>query len=186
MKITQILISGFGGQGIMSLGKALAAAALAEDKYPIYFPSYGAEVRGGTAYCFIKISRHAIASPLIDSPDIAIIMNQPSLDKFEKAIAKKGLLIVNTDLVITNTFRSDLVTIAAPLNAIALSCGNLKVANTIALGILVARVPGLLKETTITQFLNKTFPRGALLQQNTEAFQKGIDFANNYHTDSGD
>ncbi|MFH1875653.1 MAG: 2-oxoacid:acceptor oxidoreductase family protein [Candidatus Omnitrophota bacterium] len=180
MKITQILISGFGGQGIMSLGKALAATALAEGKYPIYFPSYGAEVRGGTAYCFVKISGQTIASPLIDAPDIAIIMNQPSLDKFEKTIVRKGLLIVNTDLVTTNTFRGDLATIAAPLNALALSCGNLKVANTIALGILVARVPDLLKEATITRFINATFGPGELLRQNTEAFRKGIEFSKNY------
>lgn len=173
---TEILLSGFGGQGVMSLGKALANVALKEGKYPIYFPSYGAEVRGGTAYCFVKISDTYIASPLIENPDIAILLNQPSLDKFEKRLKRKCLLIANSDLITRSPVREDIQTILAPLNAIALECGSAKVANTVALGMLIALKPCFLKQETIRDFLNETFLSGELLIQNTKAFDKGMQY----------
>jgi 2-oxoglutarate ferredoxin oxidoreductase subunit gamma len=174
---TEILLSGFGGQGVMSLGKALATAALAEGKYSIYFPSYGAEVRGGTAYCFVKISNSAIASPLIENPDIAIILNQPSLDKFEKGLKKGCLLIANAELITRSLVRSDITAILAPLNTLAFECGNGKVANTVALGILITLMPGLLKKETIIALLKDVFSSGDLLTQNIKALDKGINFA---------
>ncbi|MEI8349301.1 MAG: 2-oxoacid:acceptor oxidoreductase family protein [Candidatus Omnitrophota bacterium] len=176
--ITEILLSGFGGQGIMSLGKALASVALKEGKYPIYFPSYGAEVRGGTAYCFVKISEAFIASPLIENPDIAIILNQPALDKFEKGLKKRCLVIANSDLITRAPARKDIQMVCAPLNAMALECGNAKVANTVALGILIALKPELLKKETILEFLNEAFISGELLTQNIKAFNKGMEYVN--------
>lgn len=161
----------------MSLGKALATAALMQGKHPIYFPSYGAEVRGGTAYCFVKISDETIGSPLIEKPDIAIILNQPSLDKFEKDLKTSCLLIANSDLITRKIVRKDIEVVLAPLNTIALDCKNSKVANTVALGILIALRPQLLKKETILKFLEQTFPPGELLEQNREALNKGIQYA---------
>ncbi|MDD5584380.1 MAG: 2-oxoacid:acceptor oxidoreductase family protein [Candidatus Omnitrophica bacterium] len=173
----EILLSGFGGQGVMSLGKALATAALSEGKYSLYFPSYGAEVRGGTAYCFVKIADTVVASPLIENPDIAIILNQPSLDKFEKGLKKGCLLIANADLITRKPVRGDIKAVLAPLNAIALECGNSKVANIAALGILITLIPGLLKKETIITLLKKTFSSGELLEQNIKALDRGICYA---------
>ncbi len=101
--VTKILISGFGGQGLLSLGKVLAKAALNEGKYTTWFPSYGAEMRGGTAHCFVKISDSPIASPFIDYPNIAMIFNQPSLDKFKNKLKQANPLILNSDLIRGNT-----------------------------------------------------------------------------------
>src|SRR6056297_2781993 len=98
MKI-QILISGFGGQGMMKLGKILAEIALLQNKHTSWFPSYGAEMRGGTAHCFVKISDRHISSPFIDSPDIAVIFNQPSLARFKKSFNHKTTVILNRDLI---------------------------------------------------------------------------------------
>ncbi|MDD3297051.1 MAG: 2-oxoacid:acceptor oxidoreductase family protein, partial [Candidatus Omnitrophica bacterium] len=114
----EILISGFGGQGLMSLGKIIARAALKSNKHTIWFPSYGAEMRGGTAHCFVKISDKPIASPFIVYPDIAIILNQPSLDKFRKVI-KKGILVTNKDLIGKISMSKNITLKNLPLNSMA-------------------------------------------------------------------
>jgi 2-oxoglutarate ferredoxin oxidoreductase subunit gamma len=171
----QILISGFGGQGVMSLGKFLARAAISENKFATWFPSYGSEVRGGTAHCFVKISSHPIMSPFIDQPDIAIILNQPSLDKFEKRINKKCLLILNSDLI--SRFSSSYAeknTISLPLNELAKECGNIRVANTVALGVLVNLRPDIISRQTVETILAGLFTDSRLNQQNLNAFEKGL------------
>jgi 2-oxoglutarate ferredoxin oxidoreductase subunit gamma len=95
----KIIIAGAGGQGIMLLGRVLAEAAMRENKYVTWLPSYGAEVRGGTAYCMVVISHKEIGSPYIEEADTLIIMNNPSLEKFKDRIKKQGLLILNSSLV---------------------------------------------------------------------------------------
>jgi len=112
----QILVSGFGGQGILSLGKILAKAAIVEDKNATWFPSYGAEVRGCTAHCFVKISKEAIASPFVEYPDIGIILNQPSLDKYRKQFKKRCFLILNSDLIGSDSVNKGIKKISLPLN----------------------------------------------------------------------
>jgi 2-oxoglutarate ferredoxin oxidoreductase subunit gamma len=170
---TAILISGFGGQGIMSLGKIIAHCALKESKFVTYFPSYGAEVRGGTAHCFIKISDGQISSPLIERPDIAIIMNEPSLDKFEKKIKKGGIVIFNSDIIQRRLLRKDIRKIKLPLNRLALDCQNIKVANIVALGALISLDHSLFKREVVREVLREAFVSKIVQEQNLQALSKG-------------
>jgi 2-oxoglutarate ferredoxin oxidoreductase subunit gamma len=172
MKI-EILIGGFGGQGIMSLGKIIALGALKEKKVVTWFPSYGAEVRGGTAHCFVKISNKFISSPFVDKVDFGIIFNQPSLDKFEKNIKKGGVLIVNRDLIQRDPQRKDIKKIMLPLNKIALECGNIKTANIVALGVLV-KLSNLFKKKNIVEVLKEVFKNKEILEKNLKALEKGL------------
>ena len=175
MKEAKILISGFGGQGIMSLGKILAKAALAEGRHTSWFPSYGAEMRGGTAHCFVKISNSVISSPFIEYPDIAIIFNQPSLDKFKNNLREKSLLILNSDLINNSFCPRNVNVVSFPLNKIALKCGNLKVVNIIALGLLLKLEKSLLKENTIIKVLKETFGQKEILETNLKALKYAIE-----------
>jgi len=174
----EILLSGFGGQGLMSLGRILAKAAIREGKFTTWFPSYGAEMRGGTAHCFVKISDSAIASPFIDYPDIAVILNQPSLDKFRKQLKKGSRLILNSDLI-SNEFSSrSIKSISLPLNKIALDCGNIKTANIAALGVFILFAPGFIWRETVIEVLRETFMCKDILAQNMKAFCKGEEYVN--------
>jgi 2-oxoglutarate ferredoxin oxidoreductase subunit gamma len=168
-----ILVSGFGGQGILSLGRILARIAMKEGKHTIWFPSYGAEVRGGTAHCFVRIADRPIASPFIEKADIAIIFNQPSFDKFEPRFKKRSLLIFNKDLSQKEIVRDDLQKLILPLNRIALECDNIKTANIVALGALSAKMPALFKREGAIEVLNETFKNKDILAQNVKAFCKG-------------
>ncbi len=171
---TEILLSGFGGQGLMSLGRILARAALYSHLHTTWFPSYGAEMRGGTAHCFVKISDSTISSPLVDSPDTAIILNQPSLDKFRSKIKKGAILILNSDLISNEDCRPGVTRVSLPFNRIALGCGgNIKAANTVALGVFAALSPNILKREVIIKVLTETFARKDALRQSLEAFYRG-------------
>ncbi|MCF7869670.1 MAG: 2-oxoacid:acceptor oxidoreductase family protein [Candidatus Omnitrophica bacterium] len=173
---TQILISGFGGQGMMKLGKILAEVALSQNKNTSWFPSYGAEMRGGTAHCFVKISDRHISSPFIGSPDIAVIFNQPSLAKFKNNFSGKTKVILNTDLIQKTQLPKVGKKVSCPLNKIALSCGSIKVANIIALGIIFSLTDKLMKRQIILSVLEKNFPNKKKLKQNLKAFSKGEDY----------
>jgi len=170
----EILISGFGGQGIMSLGKILARAAMKEGRHTTYFPSYGAEMRGGTAHCFVKISDSEIASPFIESPDIAVIFNQPSLDKFKVRLKENSLLVLNSDFIDNKACikNKNIENVSLALNKIALECGNIKTANIIALGLVTSLRPGIVRDDTVVEVLAETFT-GDTLGNNLKAFERG-------------
>ncbi|MFH1519752.1 MAG: 2-oxoacid:acceptor oxidoreductase family protein [Candidatus Omnitrophota bacterium] len=170
---TEILISGFGGQGLLSLGKVLARAALSAGKHTTWFPSYGAEMRGGTAHCFVKISNSPIASPFIDYPDIAIIFNQPSLDKFKQKLKRARLVIVNSDLISGNPSLGNTKEVSLPFTKIALDCGNIKVANVVVLGVLTVLMPNLFNKKTLIEIIASIFKRKDILVQNLKALDKG-------------
>jgi len=170
---TEILISGFGGQGIMSLGKFLAKAALREGKYTTYFPSYGAEMRGGTAHCCVKISDSPIASPFQGHPDVALIFNQPSLDKFKNKLKKGGILIFNSDLMSGKPSFDNIRGVSLPLSRIALECGNIKVANVVALGALLSLDPSIFKKETLVKALGEAFKDQNTINQNLKALEQG-------------
>lgn len=169
---TDILISGFGGQGVMVLGKIIAQAALCENKHVTWFPSYGAEMRGGTAHCYVKISDNEIASPLVDYPDVAIILNQPSFEKFKKKIKKADLVILNTDLVQSVASVNKKQYVQVPLNSAALECGDSKVANSIVLGILISR-KHLFQEQTAVAVLKEVFSSQDIQEVNLKGFHYG-------------
>ena len=169
----KILISGFGGQGLMSLGRVLAKIALRVNKHTTWFPSYGAEMRGGTAHCFVKISDSEIGSPFIEYPDIAVLLNQPSLNKFKNKLKKESLIILNSDLISSEPALGRVKKISLPLNKIALSCGDIKVANIVVLGLLSSLKPNLLKREVAVEILKEMFGYKGILDKNLKAFQKG-------------
>ncbi|MCQ9206854.1 MAG: 2-oxoacid:acceptor oxidoreductase family protein [Omnitrophica bacterium] len=131
----QIICAGFGGQGIMLMGKLLAEAGMREGYCVSWLPSYGAEVRGGTAHSMVHISDNAIASPTISLPTTCIVMNKPSLAKFTGKLRKRGLLIVNTSMVDRIPQKAGVKTLKFPLTDLAADMGNVKTANMIAVGV---------------------------------------------------
>ena len=135
----RIIIAGAGGQGAMLLGKVLSEAAMRSGKFITWLPSYGAEVRGGTAHCMVIISDTEIGSPYINKADILIIMNAPSLEKFEARLKNNGLLILNSSLA-GSPEKSSAHILKYPFTDIALSLGNIRVANMVALGCLAAKI----------------------------------------------
>jgi len=134
----KIIIAGSGGQGIMLLGKILATAAMKENKFVTCLPSYGAEVRGGTAHCTVIISDKEIGSPYIDKADTLVIMNKPSLEKFKNRLKNKGCLIVNSSLA-GGLRNKNARVFGYRFSEIAIKLGNIKVANMVALGALAGK-----------------------------------------------
>lgn len=134
----RIIIAGSGGQGIMLMGEILAKGAMSENKFVTWLPSYGAEVRGGTVHCMVIISDQEIGSPYIDKADTLIIMNRPSLDRFQYRIKDKGLLILNSSLINTEIKKNAHI-LSHPFTDIAVKLGNIRVANMVALGCYLAK-----------------------------------------------
>ncbi len=164
----------------MSLGKLIAAAAILENKFTTYIPSYGPEVRGGTAYCYVKISDAPISSALVENPGVAIILNQQSLDKFKNQLDKNCILILNSDLIQNKPHLSAKKIIYLPLSKIALECGNIKCANVVALGALIYLKPGILKQETIIGIIKEIFiSNGPMLNINIKALSRGQEAAKN-------
>ena len=145
----RVIIAGAGGQGIMLLGKVLAEAAMRENKQVSWFPSYGAEVRGGTAYCMVVVSDQEIASPYVQEADTLIIMNQPSLERFKARIKKNGLLIINSSLANPDSEKAPAHFLKQPFTGLAIELGNIKVANIIALGYFLAQTKLVQPETVM-------------------------------------
>ncbi|MBA7543861.1 NADH-dependent phenylglyoxylate dehydrogenase subunit gamma [subsurface metagenome] len=136
-----IIIAGFGGQGIILAGKMICIAAMHEGKHVSHIPSYGAEMRGGTANCAVVVSDEEIASPLVPKPSICIVMNKPSLLKFEGRLQEGGLLIYNTTLIDLAPSRSDIEAVPIAANDLAVEAGNIKAANMVVLGLLLKLKP---------------------------------------------
>jgi len=171
---TRMIIAGSGGQGIMLLGKILAMAVMKEDKFVTWLPSYGAEVRGGTAYCMLTISDAEIGSPYVDKADTVIAMNAPSLKKFRERVEEKGLFLINSSLATVDTAGKARVR-GYPFTDIAIKLGNIKVANMVALGYLIARekVAGLKSvEGAISDIAGEE--RKHLIEINKKALEAGM------------
>ena len=159
----------------MLMGKILAHAALEENKVVTWLPAYGAEVRGGTAYCMVKIAEREIASPHITEADTCCAMNQPSLDRFISRIKKKGLLIINSSLVRKIPKKKDLKILSVPLTDVAVKLGNIKVANTVALGVYLAQ-KRIVRLKSVIQAMRKIAPpkKINLLAINKKALEQGF------------
>jgi len=137
----RIIVAGFGGQGVIMAGKLLCIAAMNENKYVSHIPSYGAEMRGGTANCSVVISDKEIGSPTVPNPSIAIVMNTPSLTKFEPMVKPGGLLIYNSSLIDQKPKRTDITVVAVKANDISEAEGSLRAANMAAIGKLISLKP---------------------------------------------
>lgn len=171
----EIIFAGFGGQGIMLMGRLLAAAFLKEGRQVTWVPSYGAEVRGGTAHCMVRISDKEIASPFVIHPDTCFAMNQPALNKFKSRIKRKGLLIVNSSLADNIPNRKDIQIIPLALTDIAVKLGNIKVANTVALGVYIAKKKTVRLKSLLSA-MKEMAPKNKrnLLEINQRALEEGI------------
>ncbi len=171
-----IRMSGFGGQGVISAGILLAQAGLLEGKNVSWFPAYGAEMRGGTANCSVVVADDEVSSPIVSRPDTAVVLNEPSLAKFEPMVKPGGLLIVNSSLINTKPKRTDIKVALVPCNAIAQELGSIKVANMVALGAL-AGLTGAVSVESIAKALPKVFKRAKpeILELNIKALRRGAE-----------
>ena len=176
--LERIIISGFGGQGVMLIGRLLAYAGMIEGKKVAWMPSYGPEMRGGTANCTVLISEEEIGSPIVSHPKILIAMNKPSLDKFESNVSEDGLIILNDSLIKREVKRNDVNVIKIPADDIADKLGNSRAANMVVLGALVKK-SGVVKLETVFKALEKalTGRNKKLLELNKEALKKGAELA---------
>jgi len=148
----EIIISGFGGQGALFAGQLIAYGALAENRHVTWIPSYGPEMRGGTAHCTVIISDQEIGSPLVRRPSAAIVMNPPSFERYEPAMQPGGVLIANASLIATPSQRADISALAIKANEIATEIGSPQLANMVLTGALVTAT-GMLKLETLDQVL---------------------------------
>lgn len=135
----EVMFAGFGGQGILLIGKILAHAAMEEGAEVAWIPSYGPEMRGGTAYCLVVISDASIGSPIIQNPMHLVAMNRPSLEKFAPVVKPEGVVVINSSLIPVDSGRDDVDELMLPANDMAVELGSVKVANIVALGAFVGR-----------------------------------------------
>ena len=175
MKKREIILSGFGGQGVMSIGKNLAEAGVVEGLEVSWVPSYGPEMRGGTANCTVILSEERIGAPLVEQATEIVVMNRPSLMKFEPALQPGGIAFINSSIVPDKVTRDDIRAIYVPCDAIAAELGNPKVANMVMLGAYVGATEAL-KVETIEEMIHEMFTgkKAKLVPLNLEALQRGI------------
>jgi 2-oxoglutarate ferredoxin oxidoreductase subunit gamma len=168
------IFAGFGGQGLLFAGTVLARAAMAEGREVLWIPSYGPEMRGGTASCTVIVGDGPIGSPIVDRPDAAVVLNPPSLAKFEPVLASGGLLVLNTTLIEAEVGREDLEVVDIPCTALAKEAGDDRLVSVVALGALVARrpivEPGSVREALAAILTTK---RPEILAADLAAFEAG-------------
>jgi 2-oxoglutarate ferredoxin oxidoreductase subunit gamma len=173
----EVTFAGFGGQGVMVAGQLLAYTGIKEGKQVVWIPSYGPEMRGGTAYCTVVVSDARIGSPIIRRPKAACVFNRPSFDKFSPMIKPGGLLLVNSSLIDAHTDRTDITELTVPANQMAIDAGNVKVANIVMLGAFVG-ASGVASynnlETTLREKLGR---KKGLLDINLKVLRQGYDLA---------
>jgi 2-oxoglutarate ferredoxin oxidoreductase subunit gamma len=173
----ETLIAGFGGQGVLFTGKIMAHAAMAENLQVTWFPSYGPEMRGGTANCTVVISDEEIGSPQVRQPHAVIAMNLPSLDKYENQVAPGGFLVINTSMVNRKAKRSDIHVLEVPGTELAEELGDKRLANSILLGALLAEAK-FLKVGSVEKALEESLHgnKKPMVDINKKAMQKGADY----------
>ena len=174
----EIIISGFGGQGVLFAGQVIAYAAMDSGKQVTWIPSYGPEMRGGTANCTVVIADQEIGSPLVKNPPLAIALNLPSFDKYEAMMQTGGTLIVNKSMVDREPKRDDIHAVMIPCNEIAEQIGDKKLTNMVAAGALLSALPEVSLEM-IEAALKAHLParHQHLLPKNYEALRRGFEFA---------
>jgi len=172
----EIKIAGFGGQGILSLGIVLAEMGMRHNYEVSWLPSYGPEMRGGTANCSVKIASKKIGSPLVANPTILIAMNRPSLDKFEKEVVPGGLIFYDSALIDRAPVRSDVRVVALPATRMADELGTTKAANMVIAGALI-ELTGIMSLELVMEALGETLKRKNLVELNQKALLKGAEFA---------
>lgn len=175
--LAKYIFAGFGGQGILLMGYALSYTAMRENKFTTFLPSYGAEVRGGTANCTIVISDEEIASPVASMPDIAVVLNTPSLLRFENVVRSGGMFLINTSLVKVNVRRQDVKHFGIPATEIAEELGNTKITNMVMLGAFIKKTK-IISLTTLINSLKDILPehQHKFIDINAQAIKKGYEY----------
>lgn len=171
----RIICAGFGGQGLMSLGMLITYAGMLEGKEVSWCPSYGAEMRGGTANCSVVVSDKPVGSPVVvNDATVVVAMNLPSLVKFEKSLVPGGKLFINSSLIDVKTTRDDIEAFYIPANDIANELGNLKIANMVMLGAVLEKT-GIVKASSILEAFPKVFgeSKAKFIPLNKSAIEKG-------------
>ncbi|MCK5129189.1 MAG: 2-oxoacid:acceptor oxidoreductase family protein [Clostridiales bacterium] len=176
MMTQQIIIAGFGGQGIMSLGQMLCYSGMQEGKEVSWLPSYGPEMRGGTANCHVIISDEPVASPIVSIADVVMAMNLPSLDKFEERIKPGGKLFINSSLISKKATRTDIDVYYIQANDIANELGNSRIAGMVMLGAYL-KLSTIVKPESIIESLKKVLgkKKEKLIPINVQALQRGME-----------
>jgi 2-oxoglutarate ferredoxin oxidoreductase subunit gamma len=174
----ELLIAGFGGQGVLSMGMTLAYAGVVEGKEITWMPSYGPEMRGGTANCVVILSDTRISSPIVTTFDTAIVLNQPSMDKFEHAVKPGGLLIYDSTSIIKTPTRTDIQILPIAASDEAVQLKNTKVMNMIVLGSFLERVK-IVETPSVMKALREVLPERYhhLLPVNERALKRGMELA---------
>lgn len=176
MATHEIILAGFGGQGILFAGKLLAYCGMVAGKELSWLPSYGPEMRGGTCNCHVILSDDSVSSPLITTPTVLFAMNQPSLEKFSDKVAPGGVIVYDSTLISHGSGRSDVKEFAVPATGLANESNNSKLANMILLGALIKET-GIFDINTVETALNKLIPpkKAELLKTNLECIKKGME-----------
>lgn len=172
-----IVMAGFGGQGLMFIGKLLAYSAMKEGKHVTWIPSYGPEMRGGTANCTVVISSEEIGSPVTAHPYSLIVMNNPSMETFEPRLRSNGLLFLSSSFVNRPVTRNDVRVMAVPASEIAASAGTDKVANMVMLGAYISLTKVVAKESIIEGLKELFGKKIDLFETNVRAFEEGMKLA---------
>lgn len=175
---TEVVFAGFGGQGVLFAGQILAYAGMDAGMEVTWMPSYGPEMRGGTANCTVILADEEIGSPLVNHPKACAVLNLPSLDKYESKLAQGGVLIVNKSLVNREVKRDDIDSLAIPANEIAESIGDRRLVNMVILGALLEKLP-ILSHQAVEEALDNHLPERhrKLLKANYKALRAGSAFA---------
>jgi 2-oxoglutarate ferredoxin oxidoreductase subunit gamma len=170
-----VVVSGFGGQGALFAGQVLTYAAMDSGYHVTWIPSYGPEMRGGVARCTVIISDSEIGSPIVRNPDVAIVLNNPSMEKFQRELKSGGTLIVNSSMVNVPTEREDIQVFRVPGNAIARALGDVRMTNMVLLGAMLAVNP-VVKREALEQALRDHLPESKqhLIGPNIEAMRRGF------------
>jgi len=174
--LIKTVFSGFGGQGVIMMGYLLAMGGMYEGKNVTCLPSYGAEVRGGTANCTVVISNEEIASPVASEPEYAVLMNNPSLLRFQNQVQSGGILFLNSSIIEARPIRGDLEIVEVPVNDLAKQLSENKVTNMIMLGAFIKKT-GLVSQETIVRVIKDTFgSRPGVYKLNKSALSLGYDY----------
>lgn len=172
-----VVMAGFGGQGLMFIGKLLAYSAMKEGRHVTWIPSYGPEMRGGTANCTVVVSDEEIGSPVTLHPRAIIVMNNPSIEAFEPKVQRDGLLLLSSSFVNRPVTRNDIRVLAVPASELAASAGNERTANMVMLGAYIALTEVVTKESIIQGLKELFIKKLDLFETNVKSFEDGMNFA---------
>jgi 2-oxoglutarate ferredoxin oxidoreductase subunit gamma len=174
---TSVIMAGFGGQGLLLIGKLLAEASMDEGKEVSWLPSYGPEMRGGTANCTVVVSDAPVASPVINEPTVLVAMNRPSLERFGPTVKSGGMIIINSSLIDIDSGRADIKHVKIPANEEARALGSDKAANMVILGAFVA-LTGAATLDGVTRWMEHQFAgKAKVIDINKVALKRGYELA---------